>query len=127
MVLAVADSTDEAAYVPELEAEGFLLRIREPEWFEHRLLKAPDFPGNLHVFSRGCGEIDRMLAFRDWLRSHDADRQLYEDTKRALASRVWVHVQNYADAKLEVVARILAAAQEGRAHRGHEANGSSVN
>ena len=40
IVLAVADSTDEQAYVPALEQQGFVLRIREPEWFEHRLLKA---------------------------------------------------------------------------------------
>ena len=81
MVLAVPDSADEPSYVPSLEQQGFVLRIREPDWFEHRLLKAPESDGNLHVFSLGCEEIDRMLAFHDWLRVHEDDRRLYEETK----------------------------------------------
>jgi GrpB-like predicted nucleotidyltransferase (UPF0157 family) len=110
MVLAVADSTDELAYVPALERQGFVLRIREPAWFEHRLLKSPDVAGNLHVFAVGCEEIDRMLLFRDWLRVHEGDRQLYESTKRELAARTWRYVQHYADAKGTVVKQILARA-----------------
>jgi GrpB-like predicted nucleotidyltransferase (UPF0157 family) len=35
MVLVVADSSDEAAYVPPLEAAGYLLRIRESDCYEH--------------------------------------------------------------------------------------------
>src|SRR5262249_33131782 len=96
------------AYVPPLERQGFVLRIREPEWFEHRMLKTPDVDGNLHVFSAGCEEIGRMLAFRDRLRAHDDERRLYEGKKRELAARVWRDVQDYADAKTEIVRRILA-------------------
>jgi GrpB-like predicted nucleotidyltransferase (UPF0157 family) len=109
-VLAVADAADEAAYVTSLEHIGCVLRIREPDWFEHRLLKTPEIDGNLHVFSAGCSEIDRMVAFRDWLRTHDDDRLLYERTKRDLAVRTWRHVQNYADAKSDVVAEIMSRA-----------------
>ena len=111
MVLAVADSTEETSYVPPLEAEGFELRIREPDWFEHRLLRASDIRGNLHVFSAGCDEIDRMLTFRNWLRNHDADRLLYEANKLELASRTWKHVQHYADAKSEIIKTILMRAR----------------
>ena len=110
MVLAVSNSADEPSYVPPLEQQGFVLRIREPDWFEHRLLKAPNIEGHLHIFSVGCEEIDRMLAFRDWLRVRDDDRRLYEETKRKLAARTWKHAQNYADAKSEVVQEILARA-----------------
>ena len=107
IVLAVADPADEPAYVPALEAGGYVLRIREPDWFEHRLLKGPDTSINLHVFRAGCAEIDRMLAFRDHLRRHDVERELYESTKRELAARDWMYVQHYADAKGEVVAAII--------------------
>jgi GrpB-like predicted nucleotidyltransferase (UPF0157 family) len=107
VLLVVPDSTDEAAYVPALEARGFVLRIREPGWFEHRMLKAKDIDCNVHVFSEGCEEPARMLAFRDRLRSHEDDRRLYADSKRALAARTWRHVQHYADAKSEVVREIL--------------------
>ena len=37
--LVVADTTDEDAYVPPLEAIGYELRIREPDWYEHRMLR----------------------------------------------------------------------------------------
>ena len=112
MVLAVADSTQELSYVPALEAEGFALRIREPDWFEHRLLRASDVRGNLHVFSAGCDEIGRMLTFRNWLRNHDAERRLYEAGKRELASQTWKHVQHYADAKSGIIQTILMRARE---------------
>jgi GrpB-like predicted nucleotidyltransferase (UPF0157 family) len=110
IVLAVPDSTDEDAYVPALEAAGYVLRIREPDWFEHRVVKPPDTSANVHIFSEGCVEIDRMLAFRDRLRANDAERMLYERTKRELAQRTWTYTQDYADAKTEVVEAILARA-----------------
>jgi GrpB-like predicted nucleotidyltransferase (UPF0157 family) len=113
MILVVPDSSDEDTYVSALEAAGYVLRIREPEWFEHRLFKGPDTNVNLHTFSEGCIEVDRMVAFRDWLRTHDDDRELYESAKRELAAREWRHVQNYADAKSEVVAEINARVQAG--------------
>jgi GrpB-like predicted nucleotidyltransferase (UPF0157 family) len=111
IVLAVAASADEASYVPAMQAAGYTLRVREPNWYEHRMFKGPDTPVNLHVFSRGCPEIDRMLLFRDWLRQNTPDRELYENTKRALAGRHWEYVQNYADAKSAVVEEILARAR----------------
>jgi GrpB-like predicted nucleotidyltransferase (UPF0157 family) len=111
MVLAVADSSDEPSYVEPLEEKGYGLRIREPDWYEHRLLKPTDVQGHLHVFSDGCEEIERMLLFRDWLRNHADDRLLYEETKRELAARTWKYTQNYADAKTKVVEEILARAR----------------
>lgn len=115
ILLAVADSADEAAYLPALAAAGYALRIREPAWHEHRLLKGPDTDVNLHVFSLGCSEIERMLRFRDHLRRHEADRRLYERTKRALARRDWAYTQHYADAKTAVVEEIIARAGGGDA------------
>jgi GrpB-like predicted nucleotidyltransferase (UPF0157 family) len=111
IVLEVRKSADEAAYVPDLEAAGYVLRIREPEWFEHRLLKGPDTEVNLHVFSAGCAEVEQMLLFRDWLRSNAADRELYADAKRELAARDWKYMQQYADAKTAVVHEIMARAR----------------
>jgi GrpB-like predicted nucleotidyltransferase (UPF0157 family) len=106
--LAVADTTDEAAYVADLEAAGYVLRLREPRWHEHRLFKGPDADINLHTFTIGCLEIERMLRFRDHLRTDTADRELYEKTKRELASRTWEYTQQYADAKSVVVEEIIS-------------------
>jgi len=115
IVLAVPDSSDEAAYAPPLEAGGYVLRIREPDWYEHRVFNGPDTDVNLHVFTAGCPEVKRMVAFRDWLRTHDDDRRLYEHAKRELAARRWTYVQHYADAKTAVVEEIIARADAGRA------------
>ena len=110
VLLVVADSGNEGSYMPALEGAGYLLRIREADWYEHRMLNGPDTEINLHVFSAGCPEIDRMLIFRDWLRRNAADRELYARSKLALAGQEWKHVQNYADAKTAVVEEIIARA-----------------
>jgi GrpB-like predicted nucleotidyltransferase (UPF0157 family) len=110
IVLAVPDTTDEAAYVPQLEARGYVLTIREPDWYQHRMFNGPDTAINLHVFSAACPEIERMTGFRDWLRSHPADFELYLARKRELAGQTWRWVQDYADAKSQVVDEITARA-----------------
>jgi GrpB-like predicted nucleotidyltransferase (UPF0157 family) len=112
--LVVAASPDEARYVPDLERLGYVLRTREPDWYEHRLLKHERPSVNLHVFSQGSPEHERMVRFRDWLRTHEEDRALYERTKRALARREWVYIQDYADAKSAVIAAILGRAVAAR-------------
>ena len=114
LVLVVQNSADEGAYAPTLETAGYVLRIREPDWYQHRVFKGPDTDINLHVLSAGCPEIDRMLMFRDWLRSNRSDRDLYAHTKLALAAQEWNFVQNYADAKTAVIEEILARARAGR-------------
>jgi GrpB-like predicted nucleotidyltransferase (UPF0157 family)/GNAT superfamily N-acetyltransferase len=111
IVLVVTDSADEAAYLPAMAASGYRLQIREANWFEHRMLKGPDTDINLHVFSAGCPEIDRMLLFRDWLRMDAADRELYARTKLSLAGKDWAVVQDYADAKTPVVGEIMTRAE----------------
>jgi GrpB-like predicted nucleotidyltransferase (UPF0157 family) len=110
VLLVVPDPTDEAAYASALEAAGYTFHLREPEWHEHRLFKERSPRVNLHVFGPDCEEVRRMLAFRDHLRSDATDRGLYERTKRDLATREWGRVQDYADAKSDVVGDIMARA-----------------
>ena len=83
--LTVADSRDESAYVPPLDALGFVLVVREPWWYEHRLLRHSDPACNLHVFSPYCAEQVRHRIFRDWLRTHPGDRALYAAAKTSAA------------------------------------------
>lgn len=112
IIMVVKDSADEKSYVSDLEEAGYTLRIREPEWFEHRLLKGPDTDINLHVFSEGASEVDRMLRFRNWLRTNNTDRDKYAAVKRNLAGREWRYVQHYADAKGSIVGEIMERAKE---------------
>jgi len=117
IMLVVPDTRDESTYVPALEGVGFRLQIREPDWHEHRALvkrraDGDDESVNLHVYRDGCVQGERDVLFRQWLREHDDDRELYERTKRELAGQVWKYMQNYADAKTSVIEDIRSRAGE---------------
>jgi GrpB-like predicted nucleotidyltransferase (UPF0157 family) len=114
IVLTVRDSAVEAAYVSDLEAAGYVLQVREPAWYEHRFLRDRDPDVQIHVFTIGSPEVERMLAFRDRLRTEPDDRNLYERTKRELAARRWDYAQDYADAKSAVVEKIISRSQAAR-------------
>ncbi len=111
--LTVADSGDEAAYLPMLEAAGFVLRFREPEWEEHRVMAHEEPRTNLHVWSPGSTEARRHRVFRDWLVTHDADREEYAALKTELAGRGFGDVMDYNNHKAALVydiyERIFAA------------------
>ena len=42
ILVVVQDSTDETAYLPPLEKAGYVLRVREPHWHEHRMFRTPE-------------------------------------------------------------------------------------
>ena len=115
-VLTVSDPADEAAYVPPLEALGYVLRVREPDWEQHRMLTTPERTVNLHVFGPGATEPRRQVAFRDWLRTHPEDRDAYGALKTELAGRGFMRVMDYNNHKAELVydiyERIFAADRE---------------
>jgi len=108
VLLVVSASANETEYATSLEGAGYKLHVREPGWYEHRMFKGPENDVNLHVFSLGSPEIERMLAFRDWLRTNEDDRELYARSKRALAAQEWKYTQNYADAKTPVIEEIMS-------------------
>lgn len=111
--LTVADSRDEAAYVPALEQHGFVLVVREPWWYEHRCLRHHEPASNVHVFSPSSPEPERHRIFRDWLRSHPEDRTRYEAAKTVAAEEtrsVNGHTMDYNGRKEAVVREIYGRA-----------------
>ena len=110
ILVVVENSADESTYLPPLEAAGYELRVREPDWNEHRMLRTPQRDVHVHVYSEGCAEIGRNVRFRDRLRAHAQDRKRYEHMKRSLAQLDWPDMNAYAAAKTEVIESILAAA-----------------
>jgi len=108
IVLTVIDSANEAGYLPDLEAAGYVLQFREPDWYEHRFLRDHNPDVQVHVFTARSPEVERMLLFRDRLRARPEERELYERTKRELAARRWNYIQDYADAKSSVVEEIIS-------------------
>jgi len=112
ILLVVEDSRNETSYVPALEDAGYILRVREPNFHEHRMFRTAHKDVHVHVFSPGSPEIGRYLLLRDRLREDAEDRELYARTKRDLASKSWPSMDHYAEAKTEVVEGIIARAAE---------------
>lgn len=109
IVVGIDDPDDEPAYLPDLEAIGYDLRVREPQ---HRCLRIGDShePVNLHCYPPEHPETRRYLVFRDRLRADEDDRLLYEAAKRSLAGREWPDMNYYAEAKGPVIDEILERA-----------------
>ncbi|OKL56243.1 hypothetical protein UA08_08545 [Talaromyces atroroseus] len=111
--LTVPDPTDEAAYVARLEAAGFHFLLREPAWHQHRFFCRYEPTANLHVFGPDATEPVRHRIFRDWLRSHPEDKELYAETKREAmraSSQSGEDMMQYTDRKDAVVRGILQKA-----------------
>jgi GrpB-like predicted nucleotidyltransferase (UPF0157 family) len=102
------DPEDDAGYGSSLEAAGYVLRVREAG---HRMFRTRGRDVHVHIWPSGSEDVRRHLMFRDWLRSHPDDRQLYERTKRELAGRPWRDMNYYADAKTPVIDEILGRAR----------------
>jgi GrpB-like predicted nucleotidyltransferase (UPF0157 family) len=110
IVIGIDDPEDEPSYLPDLEATGYQLRVREPG---HRCLRgaaAPELPVNLHCYRSDSTSIRRDLVFRDRLRTDSADRALYAATKQALTDREWPDINYYAQAKGPAISQILERA-----------------
>jgi GrpB-like predicted nucleotidyltransferase (UPF0157 family) len=79
-------------------------------------LVSPAEDVHLHVWPAGAPEPVRHRLFRDWLRAHPADRDLYAATKRRLARDTVHRPGDYSLAKNDVIdviyVHIFAASNE---------------
>ena len=114
VLLVVDDPAEEPSYLPALQAAGYVLRIREPDFYQHRMLRTPAGDVHVHIFAADSPEVERYLLLRDRLRGDEADRELYAATKRRLAARQWPTMQHYAEAKSTVIEAIIARARDDR-------------
>ncbi|MDN3905799.1 GrpB family protein [Arthrobacter sp. YD2] len=111
IVVAVEDTTAEEDYLAPLIAAGYELRVREPG---RRLVRTPARDVHVHLYERGDHAVEEYLLLRDHLRANAADRALYESTKRTLLSGQWEDMNDYADAKTDVILAIKARARAAR-------------
>ena len=112
ILVVVRDSADEDSYLPRMEAAGYELRVREPDFHEHRMFRTTARDVHVHVYPHDSPEIERLLTFREWLRESPEARRFYEETKRKLAAQSWADMNAYAEAKTEAIEHILATARE---------------
>src|SRR5271156_406113 len=111
ILVVVKDSADESVYLRQMEAAGYVLRVREPDWHKHRMFRTPEKDVHVHIYSDGCPEITRTLTFRDRLRRNSDDRTRYEQTERQLATQDWSDMNAYAQAKTVVIQDVIDASQ----------------
>jgi GrpB-like predicted nucleotidyltransferase (UPF0157 family) len=91
---------------------GFVLRVREPG---HRMLRTVGRDTHLHVYEPARAEVRDYLDLRDWLRTDAEDRALYAAEKRRLAEQQWRDMNDYADAKTDIIRDILTRGRVWRA------------
>ena len=108
VLVTVVDITAEEDHVEPLLAAGYELRVREPG---HRLVRTPERDVHVHLLPVGDEAATDHQLFRDHLRTDRADRELYEQTKRALVRREWSDMNAYAEAKTEVITAIKERAR----------------
>jgi GrpB-like predicted nucleotidyltransferase (UPF0157 family) len=120
LVLSSNSMDVEPYYVSRLEKAGFQFLIREPTWHEHRFFAAHEpMSCNLHVWGPRCPEVERHRVFREWLRNHEDDRELYARTKRecaAVSREKGEVVMEYNLRKEDVIRQILARAFKDLGH-----------
>ena len=114
ILLVLDDPADKDSYLPALERAGYELRVREPDFWRHRMLRTPERDVHVHVFPPASPEVERYLVFRDRLRAEPEERELYAATKRRLAARDWATMDHYAQAKTDVIEAIISRAADVR-------------
>jgi GrpB-like predicted nucleotidyltransferase (UPF0157 family) len=104
VLVTVSDPEAESSFVPQLQAAGYELRVREKG---HRMFRTTQRDVHVHVWADHDPEVDRYLRFRDQLRRSASDRAAYEQLKRSLAEHDWSDMNHYADAKSRLVEEML--------------------
>ena len=107
VLVTAADPDHERALVPAMQCAGYELRVREPG---HRMFRTREREVHVHIWRDSDPEVARYLRFRDRLRESQDDQRVYERLKRGLARRGWSDMNEYADAKGNLIEAILADA-----------------
>jgi GrpB-like predicted nucleotidyltransferase (UPF0157 family) len=71
---------------------------------------------HIHIFEVGSAQIERHLAFRDYMRSHSEDAQRYSELKQKLAKQYPDDIEKYMDGKAEFIQEMDKKAVAWRKH-----------
>jgi GrpB-like predicted nucleotidyltransferase (UPF0157 family) len=94
---------------PEIESLGYIA-IGEFGIVGRRFFRKDNNDGirthHIHTFEVGSPQIERHLAFRDYLKSHPAAAQQYSKLKQQLAQQYPIDIQGYMDGKADFIRQI---------------------
>lgn len=107
--VSIDNPDDETTFLPQLEAQGYQLRVREKG---HRMLRTPALDVHIHVCKTGSDWERRNLLFRDWLRTNKQDHGAYSRLREELANSKWETMNHYADAKSDLIQEITRRAEK---------------
>jgi len=98
--------------LPALEAIGYQFYPDNPDGRKRYFTLENDGNRLVNVHVRLFAEFSAQAAllFRDYLRVEASARRRYEETKRRLASQIWDSVDDYADAKGDIIWVLLREA-----------------
>ena len=77
ILVVVLDTANEDLYLPDMQSSGYQLRVREPDFEEHRMFRTPGKDVQIHFYPAASSEIKRHLLFRDFLRINLDARDQY--------------------------------------------------
>jgi GrpB-like predicted nucleotidyltransferase (UPF0157 family) len=120
VLLTVADAERDAEFASQLIGAGYELRVREPG---HRMFRTWERDVHVHVLADADPEVTRYLTLRDYLRRSSEARVQYAQLKRQLAQRDWDDMNDYADAKSELISALLRCARRVDVGAGRTADG----
>ncbi|VAW41548.1 Uncharacterised protein family UPF0157 (COG2320), partial [hydrothermal vent metagenome] len=70
---------------------------------------------HIHIYEEGHPEIGRHLNFRDYLRHHPQEAEVYSQLKEALAQQYFSDPQSYTSSKTSFIGNVLKQARLWRA------------
>jgi len=111
ILVTVLDPDLEGSYVPAIESLGIQLRSRDDLHRYFRPFSGLPRDVQVHVCAAGSSWERRHLLFRDYLRTDEFAREAYLATKLEAAQRWRDDRVAYADAKTEVINRLMARAE----------------
>ncbi len=115
------------AYLPQLEALGYVWRGDSPEKTKRYFRETPGRRRtHIHVRRQGSWHEQYALLFRDYLRLHVEDQGAYETVKRQLAARHPRDRQAYTDAKSDIFWEVIRRADLWAAETGWEPGASDA-
>lgn len=112
ILVVIADPSQEELYLPALVDAGYELRVREPEYDNHRMFRTPERDVHIHIYPPHSEEVERYLLFRDFLRNNPRVRGEYANLKQKLSESNWKDMNEYSSAKTSFIDGVINQAKK---------------